>query len=353
MMDLAGYELETLRDRGEFALYRARRRGDQFPMLALVAEQPTSTSLTRLEREYAHAPNLNPIWAARPLALAGHNGRAALLLEDNGGEPLDRILDRPLGLTRFLRLAISLATTLGEVHRSGLIHKDIKPANVLVDAADNVRFTGFGIASRITREPQAPAPPEVIAGTLAYMAPEQMGRMNRSIDVRSDLYSLGVTLYEMAAQALPFTASKPMEWVHSHVARQPIPLGERNAVVPAQLAAIIMKLLAKTAEDRYQTAAGLEADLRRCSMEWESRGRTERFALGDDGCRRLRAGGTGPTPTAAFGAPVEQLDIDAMFKASQALSGEIVLDALIETLMRIAIEQAGAERGVLVLFRDG
>src|SRR6266403_1355705 len=119
---------------------------------------------------------------------------------------------------RFLRLAMSLATALSQVHRHGLIHEDIRPANVLVDAAGNVRLTGFGIASRLTREHQPPAPPEVIAGTLAYMAPEQTGRMNRSIDSRSDLYALGVTFYEMLTGTLPFTAADPMEWVHCHIA---------------------------------------------------------------------------------------------------------------------------------------
>src|SRR6266853_2114276 len=206
MMDLTRYELETLRDSGEFVLSRARQLGNAVPVLVLVDEGPTSASLKRLEHEYALAADLDPKWAARPLALARYNGNAALVLDDSGSEPLDLILTRPLELTRFLRLAISLATALGQVHRHGLIHKDIKPANVLVDATDNVRLTGFGIASRLPRERQAPAPPEGIVGTLAYIAPEQTGRMNRSIDSRSDLYSLGVTLYEMLTGSLPFTA---------------------------------------------------------------------------------------------------------------------------------------------------
>src|SRR5712671_1695956 len=280
MMDLAGYELETLRDSGEFVLSRARQLGNPVPVLVLVAERAASASLERLEHEYALAADLDPKWAARPLALVRQNGNAALVLDDSGYEPLDLILGRPLELTRFLRLAISLATALGQIHRHGLIHKDIKPANILVDAAGNVRLTGFGIASRLTREHQAPAAPEVIAGTLAYMAPEQTGRMNRSIDSRSDLYSLGVTLYEMLTGGLPFMASDPMEWVHCHIARQPVPPGERITEVPAPISAIILKLLAKTAEERYQTAAGVEADLRRCLAEWGGRGRIDTFLVG-------------------------------------------------------------------------
>jgi len=140
--------------------------------------------------------------------------------------------------------------------------------------------TGFGIASRLPREHQAPAPPEVIAGTLAYMAPEQTGRMNRSVDSRSDLYALGVTFYEMLTGTLPFTAADPIEWVHCHIARQPTPPSERAKGIPGPLSAIVMKLLAKTAEERYQTAAGVAADLRRCQAEWEAHGRIDPFRLG-------------------------------------------------------------------------
>ena len=121
-----------------------------------------------------------------------------LILEDPGGEPLDRLLGEPMELSRFLRVGVGLTSALGKLHQKGLIHKDIKPANILVNFATGaIRLTGFGIASRLPREPQSPEPPEVIAGTLAYMAPEQTGRMNRSIDSRSDLYSLDVTLSEM------------------------------------------------------------------------------------------------------------------------------------------------------------
>src|SRR5260370_29719810 len=135
-------------------------------------------------------------------------------------------------------------------------------------ATDEVRLMGFGIASRLPRERQSAEAPEMIAGTLAYMAPEQTGRMNRSIDSRSDLYSLGVTFYEMLTGALPFKASDPVEWVHCHIARQPVAPDQYAKEIPAPLSAIVMKLLAKTAEERYQTAAGVAGDLRRCLPEW-------------------------------------------------------------------------------------
>jgi predicted ATPase len=153
---------------------------------------------------------------------------------------------------------------------------------VLVDDVGNVWLTGFGIASQLPRERQSPArPPEFIAGTLPYMAPEQTGRMNRSIDSRSDLYSLGVVLYQMVTGSLPFSASDPMEWVHSHIARKPVAPRERLGDIPAPVSAIIMKLLAKTPEERYQTAAGLERDLRRCLADCATGGSTEAFPLGE------------------------------------------------------------------------
>src|ERR1700758_3067154 len=172
-------------------------------------------------------------------------------------------------MKQLLHVAVGLANALRELHKRHLIHKDLKPSNILVESASgHVRLTGFGIASRLGRERQLPDAPEFIAGTLAYMSPEQTGRINRSIDSRSDLYSLGITFYEMLTGVLPFRASDPMEWVHCHIARQPPPPSER-ANVPEPLSAIVMKLLAKTAEERYQTVAGVEADLRRCLDEWQ------------------------------------------------------------------------------------
>src|SRR5712671_6352775 len=238
--------------------------GDRTAILAVfsASEHPTPGLVDRLAHEYGLKDELDGRSAVRPLALVREHGRTMLLLEDPGGEPLDRLLGQPIEIGRFLRFATGLAAALRQIHKRGLIHKDIKPANVLVDSATGqVWLTGFGISSRLPRERQSPEPPEFIAGTLAYMAPEQTGRMNRSIDSRSDLYGLGVTLYEMLTGNLPFTASEPMEWVYCHIARQPVSPGERLTTVPAALSAIILKLLSKTAEERYQTAAGVEADL--------------------------------------------------------------------------------------------
>jgi predicted ATPase/signal transduction histidine kinase/GAF domain-containing protein/CheY-like chemotaxis protein len=286
-LEFADGPRQTLREDGEFVLYRGRSRNSinaaPQPTLVVVPlrEHTAPRSLRRLEHEYSLRAELDPAWAVRPLALAEHQGRTVLVLKDPGGEPLERLIGRPMELRQFLRIAIGLSVALGRVHKHGLIHKDIKPANALVNAATGQAWLmGFGIASRLPRERQSPEPPEFIAGTLAYMAPEQTGRMNRSIDSRSDLYSLGVTLYEMLTGSLPFTASDPMEWIHCHIARQPVPPGARSKEVPAPVSAIILHLLAKTAEERYQSAAGVEADLRRCLGEWEAMGRIDTFSLG-------------------------------------------------------------------------
>jgi PAS domain S-box-containing protein len=257
--------------------------GGRDAVLAVVpaADRPAPSVLDRLTHELALKDDLDGDWAVRPLDLVREHGQTMLVLEDPGGEPLDRLLGRPMEIGQFLRLAVGLSSALRRLHERGIIHKDIKPANVLVDVeTGHVWLTGFGIASRLPRERQLPEPPGVIAGTLAYMAPEQTGRMNRSIDSRSDLYSLGVTLYEMSTGALPFTASDPMELIHCHVARQPAMPEQRWKDVPAAVSAIILKLLAKTAEERYQTAAGVEADLGRCLTEWEARGHVDTFELG-------------------------------------------------------------------------
>jgi predicted ATPase/signal transduction histidine kinase/GAF domain-containing protein len=272
--------LEVLREDQEFVLSRVLRHDERVLLLAPASEHPSPETIARLEYAYSLREELDPAWAARPLELTHHDGRPALLMEDPGGELLERRLGQPIELHEFLRIAVGLAVALGSLHARGLIHRDVKPANILVDrTAAKAWLCGFHLASRLPRQRQAPGPPEEIAGTLAYMAPEQTGRMNRSIDSRSDLYAYGVVLYEMLTGTLPFVASDPMELVHCHIARQPMPPSEREQL-PAPVSAIVMRLLAKIAEERYQTARGVEADLRACLAAWESSGVIGPFVLG-------------------------------------------------------------------------
>ena len=267
MIELSRYVFWALRKDADFILYRGRNEddGSRVLLVAPVQEHPRPESLKLLEHAYTFKKELDAAWAARPIASARHWDRPVLVMEDPGGVPLDQLLGQPLDIELSLRLGVSLSNAIGQLHQRGIVHKDIKPAHVLVNSdTGQCWLRGFGVASRLPRERQAPEPPEFVEGTLAYMAPEQTGRMNRSIDSRSDLYSLGVTLYEILTGSLPFTASDPMEWVHCHIARQPVPPSDRIRNIPAQLSAIVMKLLAKTAEERYQTAAGVKGDLQRC-----------------------------------------------------------------------------------------
>ena len=277
--------LDVLWEDGERIVCKIQRRieGDLPDVLVVLPadKHPARATFDRLAHEYEFKDELDRAWAARPLQLIQDDERTLLILEDPGGRPLERLLGRPMELGQFLRLAINISVALRELHERGIIHKDVKPANILVDSAiEKVWLTGFGIASRVPRERQPPAPPEVIAGTLAYMAPEQTGRMNRSVDSRSDLYALGVSFYELLTGRLPFATADPIELIHCHIAREPVPPSELASGAPAALSMIVMKLLAKTAEERYQTAAGVEADLRKCFAAWESIGRIDPFPLG-------------------------------------------------------------------------
>jgi PAS domain S-box-containing protein len=273
---------------GEREFYRlglTQEDGTERACIAVLplSARPHSAVIEGLKHEYALRAHLDAGWAMRPVDLLSQRGRIVLLLDYQEGEPLERRLDgRPMELPRFLQLARSLADALRQVHESGLVHRDIKPSNVLVaPSEDRVVLFGFGIASRLPRERRAPDPPELIAGTLAYMAPEQTGRMNRSVDSRSDLYSLGVLLYRMVTGTLPFNASDPMEWVHCHIARTPIPPVQCVPGLPLAVSDLIMRLLTKMPEDRYQTAKGIAHDLQQCINAFASGVQDAAIVLGE------------------------------------------------------------------------
>jgi PAS domain S-box-containing protein len=286
--DLAQYTLQEVRRDADFVLFRGLRnghgKGNRSSILVKVpvADPPPAATVRSLQEEYLLRSKLDPAYVVRSLAMVRDHGRPIVILDDPLGTPLDLLLDGAMDTPQFLRLAIRIAAALGHVHSRGLVHKDIKPANILVNAAlTQAWLMGFGVASRPPRERQSGQIPESLVGTLAYMAPEQTGRMNRSIDSRSDLYALGVTFYEMLTGTLPFTASEPMELVHCHMARQPAAPCETVSGVPRMVSTIIMKLLDKTAEERYQTAGGVESDLRRCLSEWETQHRIGEFPPGE------------------------------------------------------------------------
>jgi PAS domain S-box-containing protein len=314
VLDLAQYSLKLVRRDAELALFRGLRNGHEkgnrssILVQVPVADPPSPATVRSLQEDYALRSELDPAYVVRSLSMVHEDGRLVVILEDPPGTPLDLLLDGGMDVARFLRLAVRVTAALGHVHSRNLVHKDIKPANILVNAAgDQAWLMGLGIASRLPRGRESSQISNFLVGTLAYMAPEQTGRMNRSIDSRSDLYGLGVTFYEMLTGTLPFTASDPMELVHCHMARQPPPPCEKVSGIPRTLSAIVMRLLAKTAEERYQTAAGVESDLLRCLTEWETRRRIDEFPLGEhDTPNRLRI------PEKLYG---RESEIDALLAA--------------------------------------
>ncbi len=248
------------------------------------------TSAERLLHEFQLADALDAAWAVLPLEYVRSD--SALVLRDPGGDLLAHLVGTELPIGNVLRIGVELSRAVAQMHDNGVLHKDIKPSNIFVLPSNaSVRLTGFGIAARIARERTAPASPEVIAGTFAYMSPEQTGRGGRSLDARSDLYSLGISLYELLTGVLPFRAVDAAEWIHCHLARHPAPPSDRRAGVPPQLSAIILKLLNKAVEDRYQTATGLHRDLVQCLSQWEAGESIESFPPGlQDRTAELRFG---------------------------------------------------------------
>ena len=318
-----GYAAKLLREDPEFCLYRGRRIDDDASVLLLVphGDEPLPSALRRMEHEYGLRDVLDPDWAAQPVALERHGDHTVLVLHDPGGEPLDDQLKQPHDLQWRLQVAVALSVAIGRMHARGLIHRDIKPAHVLVDPVNaSVHLTGFGIAVP-AEQAQAAGEAEVITGSLAYMAPEQTGYIDRPVDFRSDLYAFGVSLYESMTGVLPFSATDVMGWVHCHIALSPVTPAAHSADLPAPVAALILKLLAKAQQERYQSAVGVQADLERCLLQWQSRHRIDDFRLGthDTGSRL-------PIPDKLYGRDREfSLLVNALDRAASGATPEPVL----------------------------
>ncbi|HEU4333262.1 MAG TPA: sigma 54-interacting transcriptional regulator [Candidatus Eisenbacteria bacterium] len=287
MLDVPGYSSQQELHRGrKCVVVRAIRDRDGLSVIlkAPAEEFPKPEEIASLRREFEILTGLDAPGVARALGIEVVRDRPVLVLEDRGGAALkERLAAGPLDLSAFFDVAIPLAEAVGELHGRGIIHKDLNPKNILLDAArGRVTLLDFGISSRAASEEQAPHQPHLLEGTIAYMSPEQTGRMNRDIDHRSDLYSLGVTFYEMLTGRLPFNSPDPLEVIHSHIAQAPAPPSERNPGIPSVLSNLVLQLLAKTPESRYQSASGLRADLARCAEEWRASGMISDFPLGRD-----------------------------------------------------------------------
>jgi predicted ATPase/transcriptional regulator with GAF, ATPase, and Fis domain/tRNA A-37 threonylcarbamoyl transferase component Bud32 len=265
-------------------VYRGRRDRDGVPVIlkTFTDEVPAAVADASLRREYDLVKDLDVPGVARAYGLTPAGDRVVLVLEDVGGERLKTLIAAgPIDVRTALRMGIELSETITALHQRGILHKDVNPNNVLVDRqAGRTTLIDFSIASRLPFEQQLPSHPNVLQGTIAYMSPEQTGRMNRDVDYRTDFYSLGVTLYEMLTGKLPFESLDPLEVVHCHIAKAPVAPSALDAALPRPLSDIVMKLLAKTAEDRYQSGFGLRADLARCLEEWDATGRIEGVVAG-------------------------------------------------------------------------
>ncbi|MFQ3627517.1 MAG: serine/threonine-protein kinase PknK, partial [Cyanobacteriota bacterium] len=273
-IEILGYRsLELIHEGVNTVLCRAVSQATQQPVVLKVlrAEHPTLEQITRLKHEHQITAHLDLPGVVRTYGLETHGHRAVLVLEDFGGRSLKQVLAerqcKILDPVQVLSIAIQLTRALASLQQARIIHKDIKPSNIIFnEETGEVRLTDFSIASRLGEELALPQELNQLEGTLVYMSPEQTGRMNRTLDYRSDFYSLGVTLYELLTGRLPFQGHDPLELVHCHIAKAPPPLRSLNPNVPGAIAAIVHKLMAKNAEDRYQSAAGLLADLERCRM---------------------------------------------------------------------------------------
>ena len=283
MLKLPGYTIHRpVRGTGSNMLFQAVREADGAPVIIKTPVGPTAGPREdeRYRREHGILQRLQGVrGVTRPYGCERVNGRPVLILEEVEGVPLSEAVGSPFELARFLELAVSLASTLAEIHLRGVIHKDLKPSNIIVTPSGEPRIIDFGAATLQRTEHVDAAPTHLIEGTLAYMSPEQTGRMNRTVDYRTDFYSLGVTFYELLTGARPFHGRDALEWFHAHMAQLPKPPHQLISGVPPVLSAIVMRCLAKVAEERYQSAEGLRHDLAEC-VEGLRRGDIKDFVLG-------------------------------------------------------------------------
>lgn len=290
---LGGYQvLDQIYAGSRTLVYRAKRESDQKNVVIklLREEFPSPTELAQFRNQYAIAKNLDLPEVIQTYSLETHQTGYVLVMEDCGGislkEEMKQWGDRGMGMTaegiqEFLAIAIQLAAALEGLYRHRVIHKDIKPANVLINPATRqIKLIDFSIASLLPRETQSLTSPNVLEGTLSYLSPEQTGRMNRGVDYRTDFYSLGVTFYELLTGQLPFSHADPIELVHCHIAKQPAAINSLNPTIPSMLSDLISRLMAKNAEDRYQSASGLKHDLKICLEPLLNTGTIRFFELG-------------------------------------------------------------------------
>ncbi len=309
--------LEQVYESANSLIYRCLRNDDNQKVILKVLKEdyPSPEELTRYRQEYDIINHLAEVdGVINVYTLEKYQNTLVICLEDFGGLSLKQLLaQRQLSLPESLQLAIQITDILGQIHQQHIIHKDINPSNLILNPTTGVlKIIDFGIATQFFREMPILKNPNVLEGTLAYMSPEQTGRMNRSLDYRTDFYTLGVTFYELLTQKLPFDTSDAMALVHCLMAKKPPSPADINSDIPRAVSDIIMKLLEKTAEKRYQSAWGIKADLQACEIAWRETGLIEPFTLA-------------------------QQDIAASFQIPQKLYGrELEIKTLLAAFERVA-----------------
>jgi predicted ATPase/GAF domain-containing protein len=282
---IPGYQIiNKIYESSHSLVYRGYRNRDNLPVIlkVLKGDYPSPKELSRYHQEYELVRSLDLEGVIKTYGIEKYENTLVIVFEDLNATSLDRFMEeRPFTLRKGLSLAIQIVESLGQIHAAHIIHKDINPSNIVFNPkTGQLKIIDFGISTRLSRENPAIKNPNVLEGTLAYMSPEQTGRMNRAIDARTDFYSLGVTFYELLTGRLPFDTTDALELVHCHLAKQPIPPHEINKKIPPVVSDIVMKLLAKAAEERYQSAWGIKADLEESWNQFRGRGTVESFPLG-------------------------------------------------------------------------
>ena len=291
MLKIDGYEILTqIYDSTNSNVYRGIRQEDNQPVILKILKEdyPTPSELTRYKQEYEITRNLNLDGVIKAYELKPYQMTLCIILEDLGASCLKQLMNerreaglRAFPLEEFLSIAMKTTEILSSIHAENIVHKDINPANIILNPeTGQLKIIDFGISTVLSRENPTLKNPNILEGTLDYISPEQTGRMNRSLDYRSDFYSLGVTFYELLTGKLPFESNDALELVHCHIAKVPVPPHEVNPEIPKAISEIVMKLMAKTAEERYQSAFGIRNDLAECWQQLEKTGNISDFPLG-------------------------------------------------------------------------
>jgi len=287
MTNITGYShSKEIYQSSNSIVYRAPRNEDRLPVVLKIMNKdfPSIDELTRYRQEYEITKSLNVSstpGVIEAYGLEAFKNSQMIVIEDIDGESLDKwMVSKRFSMQEALVLSIKIAEALGNVHAANVIHKDINASNIVFnESSGKLKIIDFGISTRLSRENPTLRNPNILEGTLYYISPEQTGRMNRSIDYRTDYYSMGVTFYELFAGCVPFDGKDPMELVHSHIAKYPLPLSQYDPAIPKPISDIVLRLMEKNAEERYQSIRGIVSDLKECKERLDREGEIPEFRL--------------------------------------------------------------------------